>query len=62
MIEIAGMLIVAIFLWVVTAIFTLACLNSTDKGAIQIWGVLAVLMGTVSLILTLVGANVITVI
>jgi len=62
MIEIAGMLLMAIFLWVITAIFTLASLNSTDGDTIKIWGVLAVLFGFVAFILTLIGANVITVI
>ena len=62
MIEIAGMLIVAIFLWVVTIIFALASLNSTDGDTIKIWGVVAILLGTIALILTLVGANVITVV
>jgi len=62
MIEVTGLLLVAMFLWVVTAIFTLASLNSTDGDTIKIWGVVAVLFGFIAFILTLIGANVITVI
>lgn len=60
--EVSGITLLAVFLWVVTGIFTLLCLNSTYGDTIKAFGILAILMGTVAFILTLIGTGIIEVI
>lgn len=62
MIEISGVTLLGLFCWVATAIFVYGTFVSQYAETRQMWAVLSIFMGTIALILTLIGTGVLEIV